>query len=74
MNEPWWSAEAKRRFELQSYEPRPTIDGVEFVELTRHADDGGSMTELLRLDGSIRRVSATSAFARSTTTARSSPA
>jgi len=53
MNEPWWSAEAKRRFELQSYEPRPTIDGVEFVELTRHADDGGSMTELLRLDGSI---------------------
>ncbi len=52
MNEPTeWSAEAKRRFELQSYEPRPTIDGVEFVELTRHADDGGSMTELLRLDG-----------------------
>src|SRR6266566_9843331 len=42
MNEPWWSAEAKRRFELQSYEPPPTIDGVEFVELTRHADDGGS--------------------------------
>ncbi len=54
MNEPTvWSAEAKRRFELQSYEPRPTIDGVEFVELTRHADDGGSMTELLRLDGGI---------------------
>ncbi len=26
MNEPTeWSAEAKRRFELQSYEPRPTI-------------------------------------------------
>src|SRR2546428_13764556 len=54
MNEPMeWSAKAERRFELQPYEPRPTIDGVELVELTRHADDGGSMTELLRLDGSI---------------------
>ena len=54
MNEPMeWSAKAERRFELQPYEPRPTIDGVELVELTRHADDGGSMTELLRLDGGI---------------------
>ena len=46
-----WSPEAKRRFQLQSYEPRPRIDGVEIVELTRHVDDGGSITELLRLDG-----------------------
>jgi dTDP-4-dehydrorhamnose 3,5-epimerase len=46
-----WSAEAKRRFQLQAYDARPTIDGVELVGLSRHADDGGSMTELLRLDG-----------------------
>jgi dTDP-4-dehydrorhamnose 3,5-epimerase len=46
-----WSADAKRQFQLQAYDPRPTIDGVELVTLTRHADDGGSMTELLRLDG-----------------------
>src|SRR6266542_906472 len=50
-----WSAEAKRRFQLQSYEPRPRIDGVEIVELTRHVDDGGSITELLRLDGGSPR-------------------
>lgn len=29
----------------------PEIEGVEVVELTRHADDGGSMTELARLTG-----------------------
>jgi dTDP-4-dehydrorhamnose 3,5-epimerase len=46
-----WSADAKRRFHLQSYGPAPSIDGVQIVELTRHTDDGGSMTELLRLDG-----------------------
>jgi dTDP-4-dehydrorhamnose 3,5-epimerase-like enzyme len=46
-----WNPEAKRRFQLQAYGPRPSIDGVEIVNLTRHADDGGSITELLRLDG-----------------------
>jgi dTDP-4-dehydrorhamnose 3,5-epimerase len=46
-----WSADAKRRFHLQSYGPRPTIDGVGLVDLTLHGDDGGSITELLRLDG-----------------------
>jgi dTDP-4-dehydrorhamnose 3,5-epimerase-like enzyme len=51
MSEPiHWSAEAKRRFQLQDYGPRPRIDGVTIVELTRFADDGGSMTELARLD------------------------
>jgi dTDP-4-dehydrorhamnose 3,5-epimerase len=45
-----WSPEAKRRFQLQSYEPRPTIDGVRFINLTLHSDDGGSITELLRLE------------------------
>ena len=52
MSEPLeWSAEAKRQFQLQSYGLSPTIDGVEIVQLIRHGDDGGSMTELLRLDG-----------------------
>lgn len=41
--------EAKRVFSMQSYSPRPRIDGVEIVDLARHADDGGSMTELARL-------------------------
>ena len=44
-----WSPDAKRAYSVQSYAPRPTIDGVEMVELKRFADDGGSMTELARL-------------------------
>ena len=52
MTEPMhWSDDAKRRYQPQGYGPRPTIDGVEIVNLTRHADDGGSITELVRLDG-----------------------
>jgi dTDP-4-dehydrorhamnose 3,5-epimerase len=50
-----WTPEAKRRFQLQSYEPRPTIEGVEIVSLTRHADDGGALTEVLHLDGGVAR-------------------
>jgi dTDP-4-dehydrorhamnose 3,5-epimerase len=45
------SPDAKRAFQLQSYEPAPRIEGVELVELRRFADDGGSMTELARLTG-----------------------
>ncbi len=41
--------EAKRVFQIQSYGPAPSIEGVQVVELTRHHDDGGSMTELARL-------------------------
>ena len=41
--------DAKRAFRIQSYGPAPRIEGVEFVELTRHHDDGGSLTELARL-------------------------
>ena len=44
-----WSSAAKQAFQTQSYAPRPTIDGVEIVTLTRFHDDGGSMTELARL-------------------------
>jgi dTDP-4-dehydrorhamnose 3,5-epimerase len=43
------SPDAKRAFSVQSYAPAPTIDGVRVVTLVRHADDGGSMTELARL-------------------------
>ena len=41
--------EAKRAFQIQSYGPAPSIEGVQVVDLTRHHDDGGSMTELARL-------------------------
>jgi len=44
-----FSPDAKRVFQLQPYGPAPTIDGVRLVELKRHHDDGGSMTELGRL-------------------------
>ena len=44
-----FTPDAKRAFHLQSYAPAPTIEGVRIVELKRHADDGGSMTELARL-------------------------
>ena len=41
--------EAKRAFHVQSYASAPSIAGVQTVELKRHHDDGGSMTELARL-------------------------
>jgi dTDP-4-dehydrorhamnose 3,5-epimerase len=44
-----FTADAKRAFHLQSYGAVSTIEGVRVVELKRHADDGGSMTELARL-------------------------
>jgi dTDP-4-dehydrorhamnose 3,5-epimerase len=40
---------AKRAFSLQSYAGTPLIDGVETVDLARHRDDSGSLTELARL-------------------------
>lgn len=48
---PEWSEDAKRAFSVQQYGAAPEIDGVQLVELTRHHDDGGSMTELGRLVG-----------------------
>ena len=48
---------AKRAFQIQSYGPAPSIDGVEIVELKRFSDDGESMTELARLtDGHSQAV------------------
>jgi len=43
------SPDAKRAFQLQAYGPAVTIEGVALVMLARHADDGGSLTELARL-------------------------
>jgi dTDP-4-dehydrorhamnose 3,5-epimerase len=45
------SAKAKARYRLQEYGERPRFDGVEIIELDRHGDDGGSLVELLRLEG-----------------------
>ena len=44
-----FSSDAKRAFHLQSYGAAPIIEGVALVPLTRHADDGGNLTELARL-------------------------
>jgi dTDP-4-dehydrorhamnose 3,5-epimerase len=44
-----FSSDAKRAFQLQAYGPAQIIEGVALVPLTRHADDGGNLTELARL-------------------------
>lgn len=52
-----FNADAKKQYSVQSYAPRPSIEGVEFITLRRFNDDGGSMTELARLeDGKIEGV------------------
>lgn len=52
-----FSLDAKRLFKIQPYGASPVIDGAEFVELKRHHDDGGSMTELGRLnDGRLETL------------------
>lgn len=43
------SRDAKPAFHVQAYGPRPAIAGVALAPLARHADDGGSLTELARL-------------------------
>ncbi|HEX9818564.1 MAG TPA: dTDP-4-dehydrorhamnose 3,5-epimerase family protein [Methylomirabilota bacterium] len=51
------SGDAKRAFHAQAYGPAPVIDGVTLTPLARHADDGGSLTELARLaDGRAEGV------------------
>ncbi|MFH1213073.1 MAG: dTDP-4-dehydrorhamnose 3,5-epimerase family protein [Candidatus Neomarinimicrobiota bacterium] len=37
----------------QDYNPKPTIEGVNILPLRRFNDDGGSFTELTRLDNGI---------------------
>src|SRR5215813_7974506 len=49
-----FSPDAKRVFHVQTYGGARTIEGVRVIELTRHLDDGGAMTELARLaDGHV---------------------
>jgi dTDP-4-dehydrorhamnose 3,5-epimerase len=45
--------DAKRAFSLQDYSPARAIDGVQIVDLKRFNDDGGSLTELGRLEGGL---------------------
>ncbi|MCZ6597620.1 MAG: dTDP-4-dehydrorhamnose 3,5-epimerase family protein [Planctomycetota bacterium] len=42
---------AEDGYSVQEYGKKQSIEGVEVVELRRFNDDGGSMTELGRLDG-----------------------
>ena len=50
-----FNATAKARYGKQDYGAKRRIEGVEIVELKRFNDDGGSMTELGRLDGGIHK-------------------
>jgi len=50
-----FNAEAKARYAKQDYGARKRIDGVELVDLKRFNDDGGSMTELGRLDAGVHQ-------------------
>jgi dTDP-4-dehydrorhamnose 3,5-epimerase len=45
--------DAKRAYSLQDYSPAPAIEGVRVVDLKRFNDDGGSLTELGRLQGGL---------------------
>ncbi len=46
---------AQERYFVQDYTAKRRIEGVELVELKRFNDDGGSMTELGRLEGGLHR-------------------
>jgi dTDP-4-dehydrorhamnose 3,5-epimerase-like enzyme len=45
--------DAQRAYSVQDYAAQPAIQGVEFVDLKRFTDDGGSFTELGRLGDGI---------------------
>jgi dTDP-4-dehydrorhamnose 3,5-epimerase len=44
---------AQKKYAVQDYKAKRTIEGLEIVQLKRFNDDGGSMTELARLDGGM---------------------
>ena len=46
---------ARDAYSVQQYAPRTPIDGVQWVELRRFYDDGGSMTELARLNEGLHQ-------------------
>lgn len=45
--------DAQRAFSVQDYSPAPEIAGVQIQDLKRFNDDGGSLTELGRLEGGL---------------------
>lgn len=49
------SDRARDAFSVQQYGAKTPIDGVQIVNLTRFHDDGGSMTELGRLNEGVHR-------------------
>ena len=53
-----FNAAAKDAYGVQDYSPSPKIDGLELIELRRFNDDGGSMTELARLDDGALQAAA----------------
>ena len=53
-----FTSSASDAYGVQDYSPQPEIAGVEIIPLRRFNDDGGSMTELARLDnGELQGVS-----------------
>jgi dTDP-4-dehydrorhamnose 3,5-epimerase len=48
-----FNAQALARYGKQDYSAKRKIEGVEIVDLRRFNDDGGSMTELGRLNGGL---------------------
>jgi len=44
---------ARKKYAVQDYKAKRTIEGLEIVQLKRFNDDGGSMTELVRLDDGL---------------------
>lgn len=48
-----FNTKAQANHSTQDYSGRSSIEGVEIVELKRFNDDGGSMTELGRMDGGM---------------------
>src|SRR6185503_18896864 len=44
---------AQKKYAVQDYKAKRSIEGLELVQLKRFNDDGGSMTELARLDGGL---------------------
>jgi dTDP-4-dehydrorhamnose 3,5-epimerase len=50
-----FNAPAQSKYAVQDYKAKRRIEGVEIVELKRFNDDGGSMTELGRLDAGLHK-------------------
>ena len=47
---------ALKKYAVQDYKPKRSIEGLEIIQLKRFNDDGGSMTELARLDDGMLQL------------------